>query len=296
MVFQMLQEETPPWLKKMTETMETKDFDELILKEGGALLGTVGEEHSCLSKNFKVQNFVREIQTFSFSQNLRLDPKQPFAGGQLHNFSYRWQAVIPPVAEEGVFILRRHRFKELSFKDFSIEKKDEENLDKILNEGLPFLIGGATGSGKSTFLYALLKKYHQAKRIILLEEYKEIPLTNPFWMRLLAKKRDLESPVFFSLDKLFKESLRLRPDQIIMGELRSHEIFTFLEACQSGHSSCGGTIHAGSSQELKNRLELISLQNYKVNSFQNSLSLGLIFLERKGKTPSIRSVETYAMT
>lgn len=284
----------PNWLPGVLDDFQKKSLDELMLRGDGYAVGTKKQKNIILKENFlRGAQFTRDLQEFSLSRGLRLDPRSPFAGGVLDCASYRWQIVIPPVAKEAVFVLRKHRFDELSLEDFSYKGELRSELQTLLARRGPFLVAGATGSGKSSFLQVLMREFFQEKRLLILEEYEELPLSSPLWIRLLGRKEGIEKEESFSLELLFKEALRLRPDQLVMGELRAKELKVFLEACHSGHSSSCGTIHGGSVEELKRRVLLVLGDSYEgLAEMLKGFSLGVIFLNfEKGDTPQVEKIE-----
>ena len=284
----------PSWLDEVLQAVEENSLDELVIRGDGYSFGTRKQENLILKENFiKGSSFTRDLQEFSLSRGLRLDPKSPFSGGTLGAGAYRWQCVIPPVVKESILFLRRHRFEALSLEDFSYENGVRSKLDKLVQEGSPFVILGATGAGKTSFMQAILREYFISKRLLILEEYEEIHLESPLWSRLLARKEGIEAEEAFSLSFIFKEALRLRPDQLVLGELRSEELKVFFEACHSGHKSTCATMHGGSLEDLKKRILLILGGSYsQVMELLSGLSLGVILLSfQEGEKPKIQALE-----
>lgn len=132
-------------------------------------------------------------------------------------------------------------------------------LARIVREKRNVLISGGTGSGKTTFLNALAREIPQAERLILIEDTAEVALSHPNTVGLLAARGDLgEARV--SADDLLLAALRMRPDRIILGEIRGAEAFTFLRAINTGHPGSLSTIHADSPEGAIEQLALIILQ------------------------------------
>lgn len=286
----------PSWLDEVLRVVTENSLDELVVRGDGYSFGTRKQENLILKDNFmKGPSFTRDLQEFSLSRGLRLDPKSPFSGGVLRGGVYRWQCVIPPVVKESILFLRKHRFEVLSLEDFSYENGMRSKLDKLVNEGAPFIILGATGSGKTSFMQALLREYFMCKRLLILEEYEEIRLESPLWSRLLARKEGIEEEKAFSLEVIFKEALRLRPDHLVLGELRSEELRVFFDACHSGHKSTCSTMHGGSLEDLKKRILLIlGGIHSQVSDFVNELSLWVVLLSfKEGGRPKIQAIENF---
>lgn len=111
------------------------------------------------------------------------------------------------------------------------------------------LIAGGTGSGKTTLLNVLASFIPPSERIVTIEDTSELNLPLEHWIRLEARPPGLEGKGELTLDILTKNSLRMRPDRILVGEIRHDEAFTLFTAMNTGHNGCMGTVHANSSQE-----------------------------------------------
>lgn len=236
---------------------------------------------------------IRLCQEFVQSQSQRLDAYSPFAGGELEGGKYRWHCMIPPACSDGaVFCLREHKFEKLNLSHFRIKKEVEETLQRICRDPTQhLLICGATGSGKTTLLSAFLKEYALDERVILIEEYPELPLISPQWIRMIARRSDIEGRGELRLTALIEESLRLRPDRIVFGEIRNLDSLVFFESVLLGHHGSLSTLHASQITGVKQRLNaLLSMRRQKTGDFWSSLkalnNLWCIFLER-GSPPSV---------
>jgi type IV secretion system protein VirB11 len=153
--------------------------------------------------------------------------------------------------------------------DSSVEKSDSLQLllekadwPSFLRAALlakkTLLISGETGSGKTTLLSVLLSAIRKDERVIVLEDTPELPISRYNSLSLLARDDDfLAKPI--DLAQLLRTSLRLRPDRLVLGELRSHEAYDFISACQTGHGGSMATIHAGSPCRALERLTQLFL-------------------------------------
>ena len=121
------------------------------------------------------------------------------------------------------------------------------------------LIAGAAGSGKTTLLRALLKRY-PAERIITIEDVAELNLGLPNSVGLLSREPNAEGVGAVSLSSLLSHALRMSPDRIALGEVRSVELVAMLDALNTGHSGAGATIHANSLEDVASRIEALGLR------------------------------------
>src|SRR5690606_19227380 len=119
------------------------------------------------------------------------------------------------------------------------------------------LITGATGSGKTTVLGALLDLADTTERIITIEDVAELRLRHPHVVELEARQANIEGTGAVTLDRLLREALRMRPDRIVLGECRGAEIVTLLTALNTGHDGGAGTLHASTLNDVPARLEAL---------------------------------------
>jgi pilus assembly protein CpaF len=134
-----------------------------------------------------------------------------------------------------------------------------EQLRQILLAGESFLISGSAGAGKTTLLRAMLIELNHA-RIITIEDVAELCLPSTDCVSLVARSANVEGRGEIALQQLLTESLRMRPDRIVVGELRGAELIAMLQAINTGHSAAA-TIHANSITQVAQRLESIAIAN-----------------------------------
>ena len=196
----------------------------------------------------------------------------------------RVQIVAPPATRKGhVLAIRKHVSADLSLADwedgeaFAAAGKSSIDLEKdrtfravsgrevrpALAEAVVsrknILVSGGTSSGKTTFLNALLKEIPQDERLLLIEDTAELVVTQPNTVGLIAARDDL-SEAEVSAEDLLIAALRMRPDRIILGELRGCEAFTFLRAVNTGHPGSMTSIHADTPHRAIEQLALLVLQ------------------------------------
>ena len=192
----------------------------------------------------------------------RLDRLSPMVDARLPDGT-RVCAVISPIATAGTCaafrIFRQHRFH---LSDFSAEANNEtviEVISQIIQSEANVVITGATGSGK-TSLVATLINLAPTERMVILEDTKEIVIDHGHAVSLEARPSTAEGRGAVTLDDLLRTALRLRPDRIVVGEVRGPEALTLLQALSTGHRRCLATVHANSALDGLQRLEVLALQ------------------------------------
>lgn len=198
----------------------------------------------------------------------RLDDAQPWVDGQLTGLirtglAIRLHAVIPPIAVDGTSIsLRILRPVTMSFDVLiasgALAADAAELLRKIISARLAFLIIGGTGAGKTTLLSALLSMVDSKERIICVEDAIELCPQHPQIIRLAARTPNVENVGAVSVRELVRQSLRMRPDRLVVGEVRGSEIVDLLTALNTGHDGGAGTLHANSALEVLARMEALA--------------------------------------
>lgn len=192
------------------------------------------------------------VERMMLNSNRRLDMSQPFVDATLRDGS-RLHVVIPDIVQEHWSVNVRKHLKHVRSLDDLVELKVlDRDLAKMLsaavNSGKSVIVSGGTGAGKTTFLNCLLNETKITERIITCEEVFEISVNNLDWVAMQTRPASLEGVGEISLRILIKEALRMRPERIVLGEVRQAECFDLLLALNSGHPGMA-TIHANSSQE-----------------------------------------------
>ena len=192
----------------------------------------------------------------------RLDVSNPFVDARLPDGS-RLHVAIPEVtATHWAVNVRKHLNYANSLGDLleigSINQEILEILKSSINYGLNILVSGGTQAGKTTFLNALISQISPGERVITIEEVFELKPNLPDWIALQTRNANLEGEGEISLRKLIKESLRMRPSRIIVGEVREAEALDLLIALNSGLPGMA-TVHANSARGAINKLQLLPL-------------------------------------
>lgn len=131
-------------------------------------------------------------------------------------------------------------------------------LRRIVDRRLAFLVVGGTGAGKTTLLGALLATVPAHERIVCVEDAAELAPPHPHVVRLVARAANVEGAGEISVRHLVRQALRMRPDRIVVGEVRGPEVVDLLTALNTGHDGGAGTVHANSPEEVPARLEALA--------------------------------------
>jgi len=191
----------------------------------------------------------------------RIDEASPMVDARLPDGS-RINAIIPPLALDGpILSIRRFGHHRLTTDDLiqnrTMTPEMGELLRAFVRARLNILISGGTGSGKTTLLNCLTRFIAADERIITIEDSAELQLQQTHVVRLETRPPNLEGRGEVTQRDLVRNSLRMRPDRIIVGEVRGSEVFEMLQAMSTGHDGSLGTIHANNPREGLGRLEMM---------------------------------------
>jgi pilus assembly protein CpaF len=193
----------------------------------------------------------------------RVDEAEPLCDARLPDGS-RVNVVIPPLAPDGpILTVRRFRARGLTADDLvaagTWEPPLRDLLARAVRARLSVLVSGGTGSGKTTTLNALSSFVAADERIVTVEDTLELRLQQPHVVRLEARPANVEGRGEVTIRRLVRNALRMRPDRIVVGEVRGGEALDMLAAMTTGHDGSLSTIHAGSPEEALRRLETLAL-------------------------------------
>jgi len=175
----------------------------------------------------------------------------------------RLHAVLPPVAADGTCLSLRvlrpaaHDLTALRGAG-AFDGTAEALLRAVLAARLALLVSGGTGTGKTTILGALLGAVDPRERIVLVEDAEELRPRHPHVVRLVARPANIEGAGGVPLRDLVRQALRMRPDRLVVGEVRGAEVCDLLAALNTGHDGGAGTVHANSAREVPARLEALA--------------------------------------
>jgi len=259
---------------------------------------------------FLSQSSFRNFSEFLMDKaNIVVNQRDPFGNGQIESF--RVHIVRPPISEKITITLRKQRQQALCrqslLKNHFLNESQNEIIEEILEERKNFLVVGPTGSGKTTFLNSLIADIPPDQRLIVIEDTDEIQVTNPLCSKLLSREICPESLKTVDMGQLVKQSLRMRPDRLVIGEVRGPEAKDLLQALATGHSGSMGTLHAQSAQQALLRLEMLvqmGAPQWSLHSIRQLIQLSLSYLivlredrQRKGikEIKKITSHESFGL-
>lgn len=220
------------------------------------------------------------------STNQQINEEKPILSAALPS-GERIQCILPPAAPDGGAIsIRKQVIKDMTMDDYAAAgafeetlmghslglSEEESDLVAMLKNSSPMdflahavrsrisiLVSGGTSTGKTTFLNALLKLIPPSERIITIEDTRELKPVTPNTLALMASKGD-QGLAKVDAQSLLEASLRMRPDRLLLGELRGAEAFAFLQAINTGHPGSLTTVHANSARSAYERLALMVMQ------------------------------------
>jgi pilus assembly protein CpaF len=187
----------------------------------------------------------------------------PFVDARLPDGT-RLHSVIPPIATSGTLIsLRVPRRRAFALADLvslgSIDNAAARWLRRIIEGRLAFLISGGTGTGKTTVLSTLLGLVPHDERIVIVEDSTELAPDHPHAVAMQSRLANVEGAGAVTMRDLVRQALRMRPDRLVVGEVRGAEVVDMLAAMNTGHEGGCGTVHANSAADVPARLEALGL-------------------------------------
>jgi pilus assembly protein CpaF len=189
----------------------------------------------------------------------RVDRSSPIVDARLPDGA-RVCAVLPPIAVDGaVMSIRRFRRRALPLAAFT-GGVGIDLLGDLLHARCNIVIAGATSSGKTSLVAALLSQVESTERLVVVEDTTELPLRHPHAVRLEARPATVDGPGAVDLAQLVRTALRLRPDRIVVGEVRGDEVLALVQAMNTGHDGSISTCHANGPADALLRLESLVLQ------------------------------------
>ena len=216
-------------------------------------------------------HLMRIIDKIVSAMGRRVDESSPMVDARLPDGS-RVNAIIPPLAVDGPLLsIRRFAVNPLELNDLIMLKtltpEIAEILKGIVKAKLNILISGGTGSGKTTLLNVLSRFIPENERIVVIEDAAELQVKQEHLCRLESRPPNIEGKGEVTQRDLVRNSLRMRPDRIIVGEVRGKEAFDMLQAMNTGHEGSLTTVHANSPRDALMRLEaMVAMANLEIPS------------------------------
>ena len=244
--------------------LKREDINEIIINGKDHIFyekeGQIHRLNDSFLSELSFRNIVERIGT---QAGITVNFNKPFNEGKWGLF--RVHILCPPVVKEDFHLCLRKQAQSL----WTLKKLEEKNwapssaidiIRQFIKDKISFLIVGATGSGKTSFLNACLQELSPLERVISIEDTDEIILPNKVSGKLLTQSDPRQSAKnLIGLESLVRQSLRLRPDRIVMGEVRGGEAKDLLMALSTGHRGSIGTLHAGCHRQALWKLETLAL-------------------------------------
>lgn len=202
------------------------------------------------------------VNNIAQSVGRRISTEEPRLDARLPDGS-RIAVVLPPCSRKGTTVsIRKFTQKSITFKDYinlgALTPDAAQFLDICMFLGKNILVSGGTGSGKTTLLSLLCSRIPKGQRLIVIEDSSELNINYEHVVMFETRMADQQGKGEVSIRDLLKSSLRLRPDRIVVGEVRSSEALELINAMNTGHKGCLGTVHANSAQDAIVRLESLA--------------------------------------
>lgn len=251
----------------LTELLKDKDITEIMVNSPNEIYveldGKVIKDESISFIND--DHIIRVVQRLIQPIGKTIDTAHPMVDARLDDGS-RLNAILPPLSLNGpVVTIRKFKAELVNIEDFlrtgTLTPYMARFLEACVHSKLNILVVGGTGAGKTTLLNVLSSFCDEDDRIITIEDAAELKLKQPHVISLETRSNNYEGEGAITIRDLVINSLRMRPDRIIVGEVRGKEAFDMLQAMNTGHEGSMTTMHANSPEDALNRLETMVLMN-----------------------------------
>lgn len=278
-------------LDVLQELIEDESVTEIMVNGPGTIFVERGGHLTRWNKTFTSKEKLEDvIQQIVGKCNRVVNESMPIVDARLENGA-RVNAVVYPVALNGpILTIRRFPDTPITMERLislgSIPKSCARFLASLVRARYSMIIGGGTGSGKTTFLGALSQYIPKEERLITIEDNAELKIQGiANLVRLEAKAANVEGGSEVTIRDLIRSALRMRPDRIIVGEVRGGEAVDMLQALNTGHEGSLSTAHANSSQDMLSRLETMTLMgvNLPLEAIRRQIASGVDILIHLGR-------------
>ena len=256
----------------LDQLLSRDDISDVMVNGANKIYIEVGGKVSLTTVQFRDNGQLLSVcQKIVTEVGRRVDEASPVCDARLPDGS-RVNVIIPPLAIDGpTLTIRKFKKERLTLENLvefgSIVPELAVVLDIIGRIRCNVLVSGGTGSGKTTLLNCLTASIEKGERIVTCEDAAELQLQQPHVVRLETRPPNIEGVGEVTMQGLVRNCLRMRPDRIIVGEVRSGEAFDLLQAMNTGHDGSMGTLHANSPREALARLEsMVMMGDYKAAS------------------------------
>ena len=278
-------------LDVLQELIEDETVTEIMVNGPDAIFverkGKLKKWDKCFTSREKLEDVIQQIVGRC---NRVVNEAMPIADARLENGA-RVNAVIQPVALNGpILTIRRFPDTPVTMEKLislgSLPRECAEFLAVLVKARYSIVIGGGTGSGKTTFLGALSEYISSDERIITIEDNAELKIQGiPNLVQLEAKMANVEGASSITIRDLIKAALRMRPDRIVVGEVRGGEAVDMLQALNTGHEGSLSTAHANSARDMLSRLETMTLMGVELplEAIRRQIASGVDILIHLGR-------------
>lgn len=265
---------------------------ELMLNHDGKLwVDRLGEGRSDTGHVLSAEDAERAIFIVASSIDTVCNRDNPILSAELPGSGFRFQGILPPVVEKPAFAIRKKALRVFSLADYVkdgiLKEADKVIIKLAVKEKQNILIVGGTGSGKTTLANAILSEISlTGDRIVIIEDTKELQCTARDYVSLRTRDGSV------SMTDLLKATMRLRPDRIVIGEVRGPEALALLKAWNTGHPGGCATVHADSAEKGLIRIgQLIEEAGVKASPdlIRETIDL-VIYIEKTGNGRKIREI------
>ncbi|HWM87277.1 MAG TPA: ATPase, T2SS/T4P/T4SS family [Kofleriaceae bacterium] len=231
--------------------------DKVYIERGGRI-------HRTTSKFSSEEALTAALRNLAQYAGRTFGPERPILETRLPDGS-RVEAILPPAAEGVHVAIRRFSRETLTMERLvgfgSLSQDAADTLAVLVAAKQNIVVAGGTGSGKTSFLNALSWFTDEEERIVVIEDNRELQLQRPHVVQLEAQPPDPRGRGQITIRDLFRATLRMRPDRIVVGEVRGGEALDLVQAMTSGHGGCLTTVHASHPRDAVGRLETLALMS-----------------------------------
>lgn len=279
-------------LDRLQPLLENKEITEIMVNGTEEIYceihGALRPWGSSFETKEQLENVVQQIAALG---NRSVNEAEPILDTRLPDGS-RVNVVLPPVAVDGPYITIRKFFRDYMSlgkleQTGTLSEEMRQLFELLVKTGYNIFISGGTGSGKTTFLNALSGAIPKEERVITIEDSAELQMQDlPNVVRLEARMANVNGAGAITIRDLIKTSLRMRPERIIVGEVRGPEALELLQANNTGHSGSLSTGHANSCRDVISRLETMVLMGYEISlpAIRSQIASGIDILIHMGRT------------
>jgi pilus assembly protein CpaF len=248
----------------LEELLRSPDVTDVVVNGPDAVYVDRGRGLERSGVRFVDDAAVRRLaQRLAAAGGRRLDDASPYVDVRLRD-GCRFHAVLAPVAQPGTCLSLRVPARRAFTLDELVDAgsmpgEGRALLQEMVQARVPFVVSGGTGSGKTTLLASLLSEVPPAERLVLVEDAAELRPRHPHVVTLEARRPNVEGVGEITLQDLVRQALRMRPDRLVVGEVRGPEVVDLLGALNTGHEGGCGTVHANSAADVPARLEVLAV-------------------------------------